>query len=161
MHTPTHTEIGCGRCGKRASVVWQTGGIERLSAGGYRQTLPHWGSVAARNARGIHSSNGRTGTSERVEQLMGRLPERTPVRRTLSFPHATGRRRRNVLPWYRSDVTEVHLPRRMRHKPVWTTTVPTSWRFFQLIHSILICFLIFVHFCRWNSVVVVPNLSRQ
>lgn len=87
MHTLTHPRWRCGKR-QRASIGGQTGGIARLSAGGYRRAL---GSVAARNARGIHWSNGRTGTSERVEQLMGRLPRRTPVSRTLSFPHATPR----------------------------------------------------------------------
>lgn len=79
------SESASGAAGKRAGA--------RLSAGGYRRAL---GSVAARNARGIQRSNGRAGTSERVEQLMGRLPRRTPVWRTLSFPHAS--RRRSVLP---------------------------------------------------------------
>lgn len=60
VHKHAHTDTSELRCGKRARIGGQTGGIARLSAGGYRRTL---GSVAARNARGIHRSNGRTGTS--------------------------------------------------------------------------------------------------
>ncbi|KAL4715748.1 hypothetical protein ACJJTC_006327 [Scirpophaga incertulas] len=76
--------LNCGvyAGGKRARVGGRSGGIARLSAGGYRRALGREFSAASPQCT-RHSNNGTS-----AEQLMGRLPQRTPVYRTLSFPRA-------------------------------------------------------------------------